>query len=86
MGIHDRSACKDRVHMKTIILNANEKSSIKEAAAILKQGGIIIYPTETSYGIGADFSNAEAHLSSGRSIYANVQPEAIIRRKLEEEE
>ncbi|MBS3054539.1 MAG: threonylcarbamoyl-AMP synthase [Candidatus Aenigmarchaeota archaeon] len=46
--------------MKSIILNAKKKSSLKEATAILKKGGIIIYPTETSYGIGADFSNEDA--------------------------
>ena len=88
MGIHDRSACKDRVHMKTIILNANEKSSIKEAAAILKQGGIIIYPTETSYGIGVDFSNAKAkekiydakERDRGKPLSVVVSGLAMIRR------
>jgi len=36
--------------MKTKILKANQ---IKEAAQILKKGGIVAFPTETVYGLGA---------------------------------
>ncbi|MBI4018808.1 MAG: threonylcarbamoyl-AMP synthase [Candidatus Aenigmarchaeota archaeon] len=46
--------------METMILLAQEKKSLAQAAVVLKKGGIIIYPTETSYGIGADFSNEDA--------------------------
>lgn len=35
-------------------------ANIKKAAAIMKKGGIVIYPTESSYAIGCDFSNANA--------------------------
>ncbi|MBD3282189.1 MAG: threonylcarbamoyl-AMP synthase, partial [Candidatus Portnoybacteria bacterium] len=35
-------------------------SQIKKAVQILKQGGIIAYPTETVYGIGADIYNKQA--------------------------
>jgi len=35
---------------------------IEEAARIIKAGGIIIYPTETVYGLGADISNRIAIL------------------------
>jgi L-threonylcarbamoyladenylate synthase len=34
--------------------------SIKEVAEILKQGGIILYPTDTVWGIGCDATNDEA--------------------------
>jgi hypothetical protein len=48
--------------------------------------GIPLAPEdETPVFVFPDFSNAEVHLASGRSIYANVQPETIIRRKLDEE-
>ena len=30
---------------------------LKEAVYVIKKGGLIIYPTETSYGIGADATN-----------------------------
>ena len=33
---------------------------IKEAVEILKNGGIVIYPTETVYGVGCDPLNREA--------------------------
>jgi L-threonylcarbamoyladenylate synthase len=33
---------------------------ISRATAILAEGGLVVYPTETMYGIGADATNAEA--------------------------
>ena len=33
---------------------------VKNAAEVLKQGGIILYPTDTVWGIGCDASNPEA--------------------------
>ena len=35
-------------------------NEIQNALNILKQGGIILYPTDTVWGIGCDASNAEA--------------------------
>ena len=35
-------------------------SAIHEAAKILKKGGIVIYPTESSYALGCDATNAKA--------------------------
>lgn len=37
-----------------------QKNQIKEAAEILKQGGTVIFPTETVYGLGAVFNHEEA--------------------------
>lgn len=34
--------------------------SIEEAATILKAGGLVVFPTETVYGLGADAANAHA--------------------------
>jgi L-threonylcarbamoyladenylate synthase len=36
------------------------KGNIKKAIKILKNGGIIIYPTDTCYGIGVDATNKKA--------------------------
>jgi tRNA threonylcarbamoyl adenosine modification protein (Sua5/YciO/YrdC/YwlC family) len=43
----------------TIILEP-KKENIKKAALVLKKGGLIIYPTESSYAIGCDFTNDKA--------------------------
>lgn len=35
-------------------------ATIREAAAILRRGGLVAFPTETVYGLGADASNPDA--------------------------
>lgn len=37
-----------------------DENSVKTAVSVLKSGGLVIYPTETLYGIGADATNPEA--------------------------
>ena len=39
---------------------APDPALIRKAAAILKSGGLVAFPTETVYGLGADASNAGA--------------------------
>ncbi|MFD2552192.1 L-threonylcarbamoyladenylate synthase [Bizionia sediminis] len=39
--------------------NPNPKA-IKQVVAVLKQGGLIIYPTDTVYGLGCDITNVKA--------------------------
>lgn len=53
--------------MKTVILeidprtpNLTEHPGIKEAGAILRAGGLVAFPTETVYGLGANGLDAEA--------------------------
>lgn len=50
--------------MNTIIKNVNRKSIdkliIEEAGNVLKSGGLVAFPTETVYGLGADALKAEA--------------------------
>ena len=45
--------------MKTRILSTTE-NDIAEAAGLIQQGGLVAFPTETVYGLGADALNAEA--------------------------
>ena len=57
---------------KFLINQANpEPDLINEAAAIIRDGGIVIFPTETVYGIGADAFNDEA---CGRIFAAKNRP------------
>ena len=37
-----------------------KSDELEEAVHIIKEGGVIVYPTETSYGLGCDATNAEA--------------------------
>jgi len=52
---------------QTILLKVNpqepEIEKIREAANIIKNGGLVAFPTETVYGLGADALNAEAVLA-----------------------
>lgn len=43
-----------------VIIKATRKDSVEKAVRHLREGGIIIYPTETSYGIGALTDNRPA--------------------------
>jgi L-threonylcarbamoyladenylate synthase len=45
--------------LTTRVLRANAEA-IAEAARILKSGGLVAFPTETVYGLGADAGNGEA--------------------------
>jgi len=49
--------------METIIIKLGKKNpaqALREAVQVLEKGGIIIFPTETSYGVGADALNQNA--------------------------
>src|SRR5438067_2032434 len=43
-----------------------DAAAIREAAAVLRRGGLVAFPTETVYGLGADAENAVAM----RSLFA----------------
>ena len=55
----DRNIMDEMIFMETEILPANKKA-ISRAMDILEKGGLIIYPTETLYGIGADATSDKA--------------------------
>ncbi len=46
--------------MQTLILNDDRYEDIETAASIIKKGGLVAFPTETVYGLGADATNAQA--------------------------
>lgn len=50
--------------VKTIVVKIGSRRQsqriIKKAVGIIKKGGLVIYPTETCYGLGADATNSKA--------------------------
>jgi L-threonylcarbamoyladenylate synthase len=36
------------------------KEELKKAVEVMRRGGVILYPTDTVWGIGCDATNAEA--------------------------
>lgn len=46
--------------MSARVLPAADPGSIAEAAAVLRRGGLVAFPTETVYGLGADVFNPRA--------------------------
>lgn len=46
--------------MKIIKIDKNLKGDLKAARTILKNGGIVLYPTDTLYGLGVNAFNEEA--------------------------
>jgi len=48
------------IFMQTQIITSNVKESIALAAECLRRGGLVAFPTETVYGLGADATTREA--------------------------
>ncbi len=68
--------------MRTIKINLHnpEKIFLEMAADIIKDGGVVIYPTDTAYGIGADILNKKAvdKLNLAKSRHPEKQYTAIV--------
>ncbi len=43
-----------------MVFKALTEEQIQEAVAVLKRGGVVVFPTETAYGLAADARNTEA--------------------------
>ena len=46
--------------VENIPLEKSLKECVEKAAVVLERGGVILYPTDTLYGLGADSLNKEA--------------------------
>ncbi|MDE6793130.1 MAG: threonylcarbamoyl-AMP synthase [Muribaculaceae bacterium] len=68
------------------------QEDIKEAVKVLKEGGIILYPTDTVWGIGCDATNPEAvakiyklkEREESKSMLVLVEGEAALERVVED--
>ena len=43
-----------------MMIQAGDKGAISEAVQVLRSGGLVAFPTETVYGLGADAFNSVA--------------------------
>ena len=46
--------------MKTTIIHSSQPDAIPQALKVLKQGGLVAFPTDTVYGVGANVFSAES--------------------------
>lgn len=68
------------------------EEAAKEAVKVLREGGIIIYPTETVWGLGCDASNEKAvkrleeikRRESGKPLLVLVDSEAMLSRYVDD--
>lgn len=42
------------------IIKVSDENAVQEAVSVLESGGLVIYPTETAYGVGVDATNPRA--------------------------
>lgn len=63
--------------MKTIIIKSIT-NAIPAAVDVLRKGGVIIYPSESSYGMGADATNSKAIRKMFRIKGRKSKPTSII--------
>lgn len=64
------------------------KEDIKNAVEVMKKGGVILYPTDTVWGIGCDATNAEAvkkvyeikHRDDSKALICLVDSDARLQR------
>lgn len=73
-------------------INRYDESDLKEAVRVMKDGGIILYPTDTVWGIGCDARNADAvkkiyslkKREDSKSMLALVSSEGMLQRTVKE--
>ncbi len=70
------------------IFSMTQEQDIKNAVQVLKEGGVILYPTDTVWGIGCDATNAEAvakvykikHRDDSKALICLVDSDARLQR------
>lgn len=69
-----------------------DTDDLNEAVKVMKEGGIILYPTDTVWGIGCDATNADAinkifrlkQRADSKSMLALVSSEGMLQRHVQE--
>lgn len=82
----------DNMHGGDLGANRYDAADMAEAVRVLKEGGILLYPTDTIWGIGCDATNREAveriyrlkQRSDAKSMLVLVGSEGELQRTVEE--
>lgn len=64
--------------MDILRLDDGNRTAIRQAVRVLQKGGVVIYPTETSYGVAADAASAKAVALVRRIKGRGAKPMAVI--------
>lgn len=75
-----------------MVLERYDEADLKEAIKVMKEGGIILYPTDTVWGIGCDARNADAvkkiydlkKRTDSKSMLVLVSSEGMLQRTVKE--
>ena len=79
---------KDLLSWRKIARDMTQEEDIRNAVKVLREGGIILYPTDTVWGIGCDATNAEAvakvykikHRNDSKALICLVDSDARLQR------
>jgi len=60
------------------VIKQNDPNAVERAVNVLKEGGVLVFPTETTYGLGCDPRNKQAlgkiYRIKGRDQSINIGP------------
>jgi hypothetical protein len=79
---------KDLLSLRNIVRDMTQEEDIKNAVKVLRKGGVILYPTDTVWGIGCDATNAKAvakvydikHRDDSKALICLVDSDARLQR------
>ena len=79
---------KDLLSLRNIVRDMTQEEDIKNAVKVLREGGVILYPTDTIWGIGCDATNAKAvakvydikHRDDSKALICLVDSDARLQR------
>lgn len=79
---------KDLLSLRNIVRDMTQEEDIKNAVKVLREGGVILYPTDTVWGIGCDATNAAAvakvyqikHRDDSKALICLVDSDARLQR------
>ena len=79
---------KDLLSLRNIVRDMTQEEDIKNAVKVLREGGVILYPTDTVWGIGCDATNAKAvakvydikHRDDSKALICLVYSDARLQR------